>query len=245
MIQLVTLDMAGTTVTDHHEVEACFAEAARQTGLTVSNERILAMQGLHKYFVFQTLWEEILGTRTHPEWQTRVDKSYNAFTDVLENHYLTHDLTPTEGCLELFDFLHKKNIQIALTTGFYRKVCDIILKKLGWLEGLNEQRVGNASTLIQASITSDEVEKGRPAPFMIQKAMRLLGVHNPKAVINVGDTPSDIQSGFAAGCQMSLAVTNGTHSAEQLAPHQPTQLIGSLQEVIQLIDSGQFNVDNV
>lgn len=237
MIQLVTLDMAGTTVTDHHEVEACFAEAARQTGLTVGDERILAMQGLHKYFVFQTLWEEILGSRTHPEWQTRVDKSYQAFTEVLENHYLTHDLTPTEGCLELFDFLHKNNIQIALTTGFYRKVCDIILQKLDWLDGLDAQRVGTPSTLIQASITSDEVEKGRPEPYMIQKAMRLLGVHDPQAVINVGDTPSDIQSGFAANCRMSLAVTNGTHSADQLAPHNPTRLIGSLREIISIIEA--------
>ncbi len=236
MIQLVTLDMAGTTVTDQHEVEACFAEAARKTGLTVSDERILAMQGLHKYFVFQTLWQEILGNRTHPEWQMRVDKSYKVFTEVLENHYLTHDLTPTKGCLELFDFLHKNNIRIALTTGFYRKVCDIILGKLGWLEGLNEQRVGNASTIIQASITSDEVEKGRPAPLMIEKAMRLLGVEDPKSVINAGDTPSDIQSGFAAGCCMSLAVSNGTHSAEQLAPHNPTRLIGSLREVTSIIE---------
>ena len=236
MIQLVTLDMAGTTVTDQHEVEACFAEAARKTGLTVSDKRILAMQGLHKYFVFQTLWQEILGNRTHPEWQMRVDKSYKVFTEVLENHYLTHDLTPTEGCLELFDFLHKNNIPIALTTGFYRKVCDIILGKLGWLEGLDDQRIGNASTIIQASITSDEVEKGRPAPLMIEKVMRLLGIEDPKSVINAGDTPSDIESGFAAGCLMSLAVTNGTHSAEQLAPHNPTRLIGSLREIISIIE---------
>lgn len=27
-IELITLDMAGTTVTDQHEVEACFSEAA-------------------------------------------------------------------------------------------------------------------------------------------------------------------------------------------------------------------------
>jgi phosphonatase-like hydrolase len=235
MIQLITLDMAGTTVTDHHEVEACFAEAARKSGLVVSDDRILAMQGLHKYFVFQTLWEEILGSPTHPEWQMRVDNSYRVFTEVLEKHYLTHELTPTEGCLELFDFCHENAIQIALTTGFYRKVCDIILGKLGWLAGLNEQRVGTTSSIIQASITSDEVEKGRPAPFMIQKAMRLLGVSDPKAVVNVGDTPSDIQSGFAAECALSIAVSNGTHSAEQLVPHSPSLLIGSLRELIPVV----------
>lgn len=235
MIQLITLDMAGTTVTDHHEVEACFAEAAKKTGLTVSEERILAMQGLHKYFVFQTLWEEILGSTTHPEWQMRVDNSYRVFTEVLEHHYHTHDLTPTEGCLELFAYCHENSIQIALTTGFYRKVCDIILQKLGWLQGLDAQRVGTASSVIQASITSDEVEKGRPAPLMIQKAMRLLGVTDPQAVINVGDTPSDIQSGLAADCHLSVAVSNGTHPAELLTPHNPSLLIGSLRELIPLV----------
>ena len=229
--------MAGTTVTDQHEVEGCFAEAAVKTGLTVSDDRILAMQGLHKYFVFQTLWEEVLGTSTHPEWQMRVDKSYKVFTQVLENHYLTHDLTPTEGCPELFKFLHENNIMIALTTGFYRKVCDIILKKLGWLEGLNEQRVGNRTSIIQASLNSDEVEKGRPHPYMIQKAMQFLGVTDPQNVINVGDTPSDIQSGFAANCRLSLAVTNGTHSEEQLARHNPSKLIGSLHDVIPIIEA--------
>jgi phosphonatase-like hydrolase len=235
MIQLITLDMAGTTVTDHHEVEACFAEAAQKSGLTVSDERILAMQGLHKYFVFQTLWEDMLGNRTHPEWQMRVDNSYRVFTEVLEKHYLIHDLTPTEGCLELFEFCHENSIGIALTTGFYRKVCDIILHKLGWLDGLDAQRVGTPSSIIQASITSDEVEKGRPAPFMIQKAMQLLGVTKPTSVVNVGDTPSDVQSGFAADCRMSIAVSNGTHPANLLLPYNPSLLLGSLRELIPVV----------
>ena len=60
-IQLVVFDMAGTTLTDHHEVESCFAQAASETGLSVSNERILAMQGLSKRYVFETLWKEVLG----------------------------------------------------------------------------------------------------------------------------------------------------------------------------------------
>ena len=237
MIELVVLDMAGTTVADEHEVEKCFADAARQTGLITDDARILAMQGLHKYFVFETLWAEQLGSEQHPDWRTRVDTSYETFTRVLEHHYLTQPIKPTEGCLELFDYLHQKGIKIALTTGFYRKVCTIILERLGWLEGLDAAYVGTADSIIQASITSDEVEKGRPHPYMIQKAMRLLGVTDPKRVINVGDTPSDIASGKAAGCLFSVAVTNGTHALEQLAPHQPDRLVGSLRGLIELIEN--------
>ena len=52
MIELAVFDMAGTTVQDHHEVEACFAKAAMATGLTVHKERILALQGYSKIEVF-------------------------------------------------------------------------------------------------------------------------------------------------------------------------------------------------
>jgi phosphonatase-like hydrolase len=235
-VELITLDMAGTTVTDQHEVEACFSEAAKKTGLIVEDSRILAMQGLHKYFVFETLWDEQLGSRLHPEWQMRVDKSYKVFCEVLENHYLTAPVFPTEGCPELFEYLHRKGIKIALTTGFYRKVTNIILSRLGWLEGLSADHIGSSDTLLQASITSDEVHRGRPFPDMIQKAMRLLGVIDPKKVINVGDTPSDLRSGFEANCLLSIGVTNGTHSEEALKIHNPDQLINSLFELIPVLD---------
>jgi phosphonatase-like hydrolase len=228
--QLVVFDMAGTTVTDQHEVEQCFAQAAAETGLSVSAERILAMQGLSKRFVFETLWGELLGADS-PELTAHVDTSYQRFTEVLENHYLTHDITPTEGCLETFAFLREQGIAIALTTGFYRKVTDIILGKLGWLEGLNAGYVGTPQTIIQASIASDEVPKGRPEPLMIQKAMQLLGITNLEAVVNVGDTPSDLLSGQAAGVGLNLGVTNGTHSRDQLITYPHHQLIGSLAEL--------------
>src|SRR5213078_1792559 len=103
-IELVVFDMAGTTVTDQHEVERCFAEAAAQTGLSVSDERILAMQGLAKRYVFETLWKEQIG-EAHPDIAQHTDVSYAAFRTILENHYLTQGATPTEGCLETFDYL--------------------------------------------------------------------------------------------------------------------------------------------
>ncbi|MGV3561151.1 HAD family hydrolase [Larkinella arboricola] len=229
--QLVVFDMAGTTVQDQHEVERCFAQAASQTDLIVSDERILAMQGLSKRFVFETLWSEQLGTTTPDELKAKVDHSYQLFTEILENHYRTQPIRPTEGCLETFDFLRNNGIKIALTTGFYRKVTDIILEKLGWLEGLDKNYIGNDQTVIQASIASDEVEQGRPHPFMIQKAMRLLNISDPKRVVNIGDTPSDLLSGQAAGVGLNLGVVNGTHSPSQLEPHPHDYLLASLAQL--------------
>jgi phosphonatase-like hydrolase len=234
-IELVVLDMAGTTVTDQHEVEACFAKAARQTGIEATDEEILAVQGLAKRFVFQLFWRKQLG-ENHPEVEIKVDESYAVFKEILEKHYRTQPVYPTVGCLELFSYLKKNGIKVALTTGFYREVTDIILGKLGWLEGLDAHRIGDESTIIQASISSDEVAQGRPAPDMIFKAMRLLGVADAKRVINAGDTPSDLGSGKTAGVYLNLGVTNGTHTTEQLTGHPHDALLGSIDEIINILE---------
>lgn len=52
---------------------------------------------------------------------------------------------------------------------------------------------------------------------MIQKAMQAFGITDPRQVYNVGDTPSDLESGRRAGCGRSLGLTNGTHRRQQLA----------------------------
>jgi phosphonatase-like hydrolase len=233
-IELVVFDMAGTTVQDRHEVEMCFLEAASHTGLSVTPERVLALQGYSKIYVFELLWSEMIGEK-HPDLRVLVNNSYQVFCRILENHYSTNNIFPTDGCIEIFEFLKQQNVKIALTTGFYRKVTNIILDKLGWLEGLDEQYLGNENTLIQASVASDEVPKGRPEPYMIQKAMKMLGVQDSMKVINIGDTPSDLKSGIRAGCRMSLGVTNGTHTRQQLSVHRNDGFLSKVSDLKQFI----------
>ena len=100
-IKLVAFDMAGTTVRDEHEVEHCFRQAAQQTGLEMSEAEILAVQGWGKRFVFETYWERQLGQRDD-RWLKQVENSFYTFTQILENHYHTQPIEPTEGALEVF-----------------------------------------------------------------------------------------------------------------------------------------------
>lgn len=241
-IQLVTFDMAGTTVRDEHEVERCFARAAAETGLVVSDERILALQGYSKIEVFRLLWAERMGEE-HPELSENVAVSYDAFTHILETHYETQPVWPTEGALDTFAFLRERGVKIALTTGFYRKVTDIILRRLGWLDGLDAQYVNRSgSSPIDVSVASDEVLAGRPEPYLIQRAMQLLGITDPQRVINIGDTPSDLKSGLRAGVRLSLGVTNGTHSRQQLAIFRNDGLlanVGEIREVVRRLAEGK------
>ena len=228
MIKLLVLDMAGTTVRDLNEVEYCFSEACKATGLKVSNDTIKAIQGWSKIYVFQKLWKEQLG-ENHPELEIKIKHSFETFKNILESYYQTHEIVPTVGAIEVFNFCKKNNIKVVLTTGFYRKVTDMILDRLGWLKGLNDQRISTSSdSIISASISSDEVDHGRPSPDLVFKAMQLFNISDSKQVVVVGDTPSDLGCGKNAGALLTIGVTNGTHSKELLEQHSHDLLLPSL-----------------
>lgn len=215
-------DMAGTTVQDHNEVLDCFLEAARRTGIETTPERVNTMMGWSKIHALRTLWTDQLGAG-HAEIETRAQASFEAFREVLENHYHTQPVLPTEGALETFAWCRANGIKIALDTGFYRAVTDIILNRLGWTVG--------ASGTVDFVIASDEVPAGRPAPFMIFRAMEALGVADVRQVVKIGDTPSDLQEGRNAGCRFTIGLTNGTHTAEQLVVIDHDILLGGLGEL--------------
>lgn len=231
-IRLVMFDMAGTTVKDNDEVFFCFSEACKQEGLPSDRNRLNALMGVSKLEVFQILWKDVLGPEIPPQTiETQARQSFNVFRKILEDYYRANPVMPTEGALEAFEWLHQKGIKVALNTGFYRLVTDIILNKLGWLAGLNPQYVGGVGTVIDFSIASDEVPQGRPKPFMVQKAMSIFGITDPKQVIKVGDTPVDLAEGRNAGCAASLGVVNGTHSRAELEELEQDGLLESLLEL--------------
>ncbi|MBX2892462.1 MAG: HAD hydrolase-like protein [Saprospiraceae bacterium] len=231
-IRLVMFDMAGTTVRDNNEVLLCFAEACRALGIEAADKRLNALMGVSKLEVFHLLWREQLGDATDAATiAKKAAHSFEVFRDILENYYRTHPVEPTEGALEVFDWLRERDIKIALNTGFYRAVTNIILNKLGWLAGLNADYVGGVGSIINFSVASDEVPQGRPAPFMIQKAMSAFGIDDPKQVIKVGDTPVDLEEGRQAGCLLSLAVTNGTHTRAELEQLDNDGLLNSLSDL--------------
>lgn len=237
-IQLVVFDMAGTTVRDRNEVQECFFQAAKSTGLQAEAKRINSMMGWSKKRVFETLWQEQIG-KEHSDYQSNVEASFLEFKTILEAHYQTALVEPTDGCLDLFAWLKSQEVKIALNTGFYREVTNIILQRLGWDQGLDDRYIGSPTSIIQASITPSEIygNEGRPAPFMIQKAMYRLGITDPKQVITIGDTPSDVEAGLNAGCLLSLGITNGTHTEAEFAPYPNDGLIHSLAELKSTIEN--------
>jgi phosphonoacetaldehyde hydrolase len=92
------------------------------------------------------------------------------------------------GTIETFNYLKKRGILVAGTTGYFEEAMNISL-----------EAAANQGYVPDYSICATQVSAGRPAPWMIYRAMNELNVYPPEAVIKVGDTKPDIQAGLNAG----------------------------------------------
>jgi phosphonatase-like hydrolase len=214
-VELVVFDMAGTTVHDGDAVLSCFRAALAAAGLRAAPEAINAVMGLPK--------PEAVRKLTGPAMpQQQVDAIHADFVARMKRYYETDPaVREVDGATALFARLRSAGVRVALNTGFSRPIVDVLLARLGWRHG---QTIG-------ATVTSDEVPRGRPHPDMILHLMRQLGVTDARSVAKIGDTPSDLQEGSAAGCGWVIGITSGTHTREQLAPVPHTHLIDNLAEL--------------
>jgi phosphonatase-like hydrolase len=220
-LELVVFDMAGTTIRDDDAVNRCLREALSFGGVEVSRDQVNAVMGIPKPAAIASLLsarqaapvsaEHATVRRLHREFLRRMIAFYEQDPAV----------APMPGARECFETLRGRGAKLALDTGFSRDIVDVILRRLGW----------EVPDVLDATVTSDEVPRGRPHPDLIFEAMRRTGVTDPANVAKVGDTPSDLQEGIAAGCGWVVGVTNGSHTREQLLPHAHTHLIRCLAEL--------------
>jgi phosphonatase-like hydrolase len=223
-IELVVFDMAGTTVHDDDSVNRCLRDSLAAAGHSVDPAEVNAVMGLHKPEAIARLIER---SKLATVLRNQVDAIHRDFVERSVRFY-AHDPSVHEvtGAGRVFARLKAAGIHVALNTGFGRAITDVILNRLGWSQ----------SRLIDATISSDEVARGRPHPDMIQALLARLKVDDPGRVAKVGDTPADLQEGSNAGCGLVVGVTSGTHCRIELEPYPHTHLIESIVEIPGLFD---------
>lgn len=219
-IRLVVFDMAGTTVNEQNVVYKSLQTAVNKLGLSVTLDQVLLLGGGKEKL--QALRDIIQATS--PGLADLEEKSKAAFEDflsILKEAYANLEVSTYEGTVELFGLLRKNGIKVALNTGYNSQTACALLKKLNWREGQT----------FDALVTADEVENSRPAPDMILLAMEKLEIEDPQEVVKVGDSIVDIEEGKAANCALSLGVTTGAQTAEQLETARPDHILDSLTEL--------------
>lgn len=231
-IELVVFDMAGTTINDEDGVGRCLRAALAEDGLQVTIEDSNSVMGIPKPEAIRLL----INRSDFPDLLLpRADVIHDRFVERMIDFYRTDpSVREIPGATDMFRLLREAGIKVALDTGFGRKIVDTLLERLGW----DEQT-------LDATITSDEVPRGRPYPDMINALCDRLGVAEPSSVAKVGDTPSDLEQGTASGCSVVVGVTWGTHTREQLAAHPHTHIIDRFAELPGLLGLRTVNGSGV
>jgi len=224
-IQLVVFDIAGTTVADKGDIAIAFIDACKKYGYEVAVEEVNKVMGFRKKDAIKTLLEKF-----YPEQEEDlygiIEKIHDAFLHNMISFYENDsDLQPLPFAEQTFETLKQRGIKVALNTGFTKAITNTILKRLQW----------NKNGTIDHVISSDEVPKGRPHPYMIRSIMDALEIEAVKRVAKVGDTEVDVQEGRNTGCGLVVSVTTGAYTRQQLETYHPDYIINSLEELPALI----------
>jgi phosphonatase-like hydrolase len=223
-IRLVIFDIGGTIIEDHGEVVASFCVALAGNGLPANEAEIKELKGSSKRDVIKSFVERQWGNEDAGN-ENRIAKAYGDFRTELENRFSNGGVKPILGAEASFAYLKAHDIACATTTGFYRSVTDRILNSAGWRQ------------TFAANICSDDVNVGRPSPYMIFHAMEASGIDDVRQVLNVGDTPLDVQAGTRAGVLGVIGVLTGVHKEARLSQESPSHLIPSVADLPSLIEA--------
>lgn len=223
-IELFVFDLAGTTVRDNKDVHRVLKDTMEIFGISISIEEANEVMGIPKPEAIKLLLQDKNYPGISPELISHI---HIEFVERMTSFYKNDPgVGEKEGVTETFLALKHLGIKVAVDTGFNRQITDPLLDRLGW----------KRNKLIDASVTSDEVDHGRPFPDLIYRAMHLTGVSDVKKVVKVGDTPSDLHEGTKAGCKWVVGVTSGAFSRTQLELEPHTHLIDQIPDLLQILE---------
>ena len=221
---MIVFDMAGTTVDEDNVVYKTLQDAIVHYSYPVSLDQVLEFgAGKEKLQAIIDILENT-GFKVSPE---NIDLIFAYFIDKLAKNYDTLDVKPLPDVERTFKHLKERNIKVVLNTGYNRKTAESLIVKLGWEE----------SKQFDLLITASDVDNNRPWPDMILLAMSKLNILDPKKVLKVGDSTVDIQEGQNAECLLSIGITSGAHTREQLREADPDFIINNVSELIGIIDN--------
>lgn len=218
-IKAVVFDIAGTTIEEGDIVYQSVRNALQLFGFEYPLETVIRqVGGMSKR---EGIIKLVKAGNPDRYNEKLIAKIFHSFITGLEERYLAdQSISEKDGATDLFQWLQSEGIKVALNTGYSRSTVDILLHRMQWED----------QNLIDTVITSDEVEKGRPEPYMINEIANELQL-GPDSMAKVGDTLIDIQEGHNAGCPVVVGITSGKYDQDALLSGGATHAIDQLAEL--------------
>jgi len=193
-VKLVVFDWAGTMVDYGSQAPIlAFVRGFQDMGVEVSMEATRGPMGMEKRAHIKAVteldevkqaWKSIHGRAVT---EADIDAMFENFSKLLlDSIEAKSKLLP--GVVNAVEELRGQAVKIAGSTGYFTEAADIIVESAA--------RGGYSPDF---TTCASNVPAGRPAPWMIFQAMQELDVYPPQAVVNVGDTPVDMETALNGG----------------------------------------------
>lgn len=190
-IEVICVDMAGTTMSDDGLVAGAFRRTIATLGLDRASAAraesyVRATMGQSKIEVFRAIFG------------ASAERANAVFEVAIADVAREVGVSPLPGVEQTVAHWRAGGRRVALTTEFSPQTREALVSLLGW-EDLFDLRVSPA-----------DAGRGRPSPDMVWWSAAKLLASGGEAIMVVGDTAADIESGRGAGAGYCVGVRSGS-----------------------------------
>ena len=208
MIEAVVFDLDGVLVDSEHVWDDVREELARERGGRWHDRAQADMMGMSSP-EWSRYMHDVIGLTETPE-------QINAeVVQRMEERYAER-LPLIAGAVEAVERL-AGSFRLGLASSSNRPIIDAVLEDSG------------LAALFGVTVSSEEVERGKPAPDVYVEAARRLGL-DPSSCAAVEDSANGIRSASAAGMRV-LAIPNPRYPPPRPALELAHDLLGSIDEL--------------
>lgn len=177
-IRAVLLDIDGTLIDSNDAHAHAWVDAFAEAGITVPFDQVRDLIGMGG----DKLMPEVSGIEEDtPEGQRLAERRKAIFLE----KYLP-GVKPLPGTRDLLDRLQATGFKLVVATSAKSDELDALL------------RVAGASELKPDATTSDDAERSKPDPDIVEAALAQTGCRSDE-VLMLGDTPYDIEAAMMVG----------------------------------------------
>ncbi len=221
-IKAVVFDSDGTLLDTRELVLGGYEQTLRNNGFENLADRELVRKHLGKP-VLET-YEQILGKQGHENLVHELTQQHEDTQDTLTGSIKAYTDLP-----QLIKFLKKFELFVCLnTSGTTRQV---------WR---NFRAVGHKpSDMFDLVVTADNNLAHKPSPAAIEYIAEVLDIA-PSEIVVVGDHKYDIKAGIYAGAYLTIGLTHGFGTRQELDKAGANEVFDSLTEVKEFFEASSL-----
>jgi HAD superfamily hydrolase (TIGR01509 family) len=191
---IAVLDVDGTLIDSNYQHALAWYRALRSVGETYPVWRLHRLIGMGGDQLLTELGGEDLERRVGDEAREQQGKEVDAVID---------EMSPLPGARDLLVAIKDRGHRLVLASSGQQRHVDVFLDKL------------DARDLADDWTTSDDVESSKPAPDLLQVALKKLGAPTDASAVMIGDSVWDVEAAKKAGMP-AIVVRSGGFGDDEL-----------------------------